>query len=266
MRILALTNQKGGVGKTTLAVHLAVGLGLMGHRTLLIDCDYQGSATHLMQIKPTAEDTLGAWLPWNHGEPVIYPTPYPNVEILPAYISMAMDEREAWERRADDKRDVTADLTAIANKIRTQYAPHYAWVILDAPPSIASVWSDVALLAAHRVLIPVIPGELPVLGLRQLMSWIESIRTRRSNTSLRVLGIVANMVEVRTLVGQSLADMMRTVVPPAMVFQTYIPKAIDIPTASIERVTGLEKSPKLMAIFKDLTMEVQTRWPNPNRL
>ena len=257
MNILCVANQKGGVGKTTIAIHLAVGLSMAGFRTLLVDCDYQASASLGLRVEPEPTQTLAAWLPWHHAKPGIKQTHYEGLDVLPAFITMAWDEETAAQRQIDP--------IDIANKLQTVYANDYDWMVLDAPPSIASFWAKVAYVTAERVLIPITPGPFPLAGFRQLMNWIDTIRTRNINPHLRVIGIVENMVEAQTTYGKAIDELLHDMVSDDLIFATRIPKAAAIVNAQGVGETALESSAKLGDVFYELTKEVLDKWPKVNR-
>lgn len=261
MNILAVANQKGGVGKSTIATNMAMALALTGARTLLVDADYQANSTAAFDITPEPSHTLSAWLPRYGSSPIIHPHErISTLAILPAFITMADDEWEAIEAHVDP--------LSLAVQLRTTYAMDYDWMIIDCPPALASFWARVALLAAHRILIPITPGPFPLIGFRQLFNRIDYIRHHALNPPLRVLGVVANMVDVRTMFGRDVRALLTSITPETMIFRTEIPVAASLVNAQGRGRTILDDDPqnRVAYTFVSLLEEVLDRWDKPNDL
>lgn len=258
MRILAIANQKGGVGKSTIATNLAMTIAHMGERVLLVDADYQANSTAGLKIAPDPSHTLSAWLPQNHSTPTVHAhDEQPNLAVLPAYITMADDE---WEI---DAKEFPPD--RIASQLRSTYGADYDWMIIDCPPSLASFWARASLLAAHRVLIPVTPGPFPLIGFRQLVNRIDQIRHHAWNPQLRILGVLLNMVDARNTFGREIRPLLETVAPKSLIMQTEIPMAAGLVNAQGRGRAILDDDPTNRAAYKfvELFKEVWTRWENP---
>jgi chromosome partitioning protein len=257
MRIVALANQKGGVGKSTIAVHMAASLADHGARTLLIDLDAQANASAGLAIDVDPDETVSRWLPWNEGEPGVHPVEgYDNLAVVPGHISLADEEYEAIENRVSP--------TALAEQLR-QFALPYDWVVIDMPPSLA-FWARVGFMAADRILIPAQPAHFSYIGLRQLLVRVESIRLRQS-PRLRALGIVASNVDGRTYYGREFRSMLAGVLDNhTPLFETIIPTSAAIVRAQGAGVTTFDLDPqsRISRAFDALVEEVNARWQEKN--
>lgn len=188
MIILAIANQKGGVGKTTLSVNFAAELALRGFDTLLIDADPQANASVSLLPDGIIETSLIDVLV---GPPkaaplsltnAIYNTELVGLDILPATLSLARFEKEQPHA-----------IQRLKSKIR-QSNIDYDFIMIDLPPSLGFLFSA-ALIAATHMLVPVSAQFLPLEGVRDLISTYEEMR--ESNESLDWLGIVVTIFDVR---------------------------------------------------------------------
>ena len=187
-RIVALANQKGGVGKTTSAVNLAAGLGLLGKRVLLIDLDPQGSATSSLGVfkkalRFSAADLLIGGCRF---ESVRLFTKFKGLELIPANVSLAATEFDLIEREGGE----TALRRALST-VRTEYD----YIILDCPPSLGMLTVN-AMVASDGVIIPMQCEFFALEGLVQLMTTIKQLR-RRYNPLLVITGILPTMFNAR---------------------------------------------------------------------
>jgi chromosome partitioning protein len=215
-RVYALANQKGGVGKTTTAINLAVYLGLAGQRVLLVDMDPQANATSSLGYdkrsgNPSIYDVLVS------GRPVaeaITPTENQGVDLLPSAIQLAGAEIEL------------VGIMAREARLKRTLAPAvegYDYVLVDSPPSLGLLTVN-ALTAADGVLIPVQCEYLALEGLGQLVSTIDLIRDSL-NAKLRVAGVVMTMFDARTNLSQGVVEEVRRHFP-TLTFDTIIPRNV----------------------------------------
>jgi chromosome partitioning protein len=186
--VLALSNQKGGVGKTTTAVNLSAGLAAAGQRVLLVDLDPQGNATSGLGHDRNAlnKGVYDVLLEQHDVEDVVVATSIENLSLLPATADLVGAEVELVEERGRERRLRTA-LAAVR--------PAYDWIIIDCPPSLGLLTLN-ALTAADRVLVPLQAEYYAMEGLSQLLRTITAVR-KGLNPDLVREGIVVTMYDRR---------------------------------------------------------------------
>jgi chromosome partitioning protein len=254
-KVIAVSNQKGGTGKTTSCVNLGIGLASVGKRVLLIDTDPQGSmsislgysepdementlAKLMMNIANDEEFILDAVL-IHHNEGVdIIPS---NIELSAIEISMVnVMSRELI-------------LKQMIEKIKGSYD----YILIDCMPSLGMMTIN-ALACADSVLIPVQAAYLPVKGLQQLIKTISRVK-RQLNPQLRIEGILLTMVDYRTNFAKDISAMVYDTYSSSIrVFQTEIPMSVRAAEMSVEGSSIYKYDPKGKAAFAygELTKEV----------
>jgi chromosome partitioning protein len=223
-RIIAIANQKGGVGKTTTAINLGAALAEAGRRVLIVDVDPQGNASTGLGIdaarrRRTTYDLLLDGAPI--GE-VVQPTAVPGVLIAPATtdLSSADVQLGARERRSFLLHD------ALRQRGLGELALDY--VLIDCPPSLNLLTVN-AMVAAHAVLVPLQSEFFALEGLSQLMLTIREVRAA-ANPGLRIEGVVLTMHDARNNLAQQVeADVRATL--GEVVFRTVVPRNVRVSEA-----------------------------------
>ncbi len=189
MRTIALTNQKGGVGKTTTAVNLGAGLAKLGKRVILIDLDPQGNSSSWMGININELDK--SMVDVFHGDvpisEILKETCVGNMWVAPSNVSLASIERTLVNTEKND--------TILKNSL-APLLDHYDYIILDCPPSLGLLTVN-ALTAVREVFIPLETKVLALNGLVTLVNTVNLVK-EKLNPALEVTGIVACMFDVRT--------------------------------------------------------------------
>src|SRR5438128_4868317 len=235
MRIVALANQKGGVGKTTTAVNLGAALAELGHRILLIDLDPQANATSSFGLQGT--DGTSLYDPLLGGASItekILPTRRDGLFIVPADIDLAGAEVEIAR--------MPNHLTRLAETLRPLQADDtFDFVLLDCPPSLGILMSN-ALAAADEILTPIQCEYFALEGLVKIVRVVEQVRDSGANPNIQIGGILMTMFDSRTnLSAQVVAEVRQHFA--TRVYDTVIPRTVRLSEAPSFRKWILEYDP-----------------------
>jgi len=226
-KIIALVNQKGGVGKTTTSINLAASLGVLGKKSLLIDLDPQGNSTTGLGISKKDYNKSIYELITNKAEikDVIIKTKFKNLYIIPATVNLAGIDIEFVQMGSIDN---TFNRSAQLKKHLDMVKDNFDYIIIDCPPSLGTLTTN-ALTAANSVLIPIQCEFFALEGVMQLINSIMYAQ-KNLNPTLSIEGVLLTMLDSRTLLGLEVAEDVRGYFKEK-VYETIIPRLVRLSEA-----------------------------------
>lgn len=250
MRTLAIANQKGGTGKTSVAVNLAAALGAAGHRVLVVDLDPQASASAWLGATPAGRGLLDALTADSASlAPLAVPTPAPAVDLVPSSLALARAERDLADQPGGEQ----------TLRLLLEGLPErWDFLLLDCPPHLGRLTTS-ALVAARELLVPVEVSTLALAGLEALLATYRRIR-RRLNPTLALAGVVVCRFDARTRISHEILDTLRRDLGDA-VLATVLRERVRMREASSHALPiGLyDPGGDAAADFRDLAAEIVAR-------
>ncbi len=252
-KIVAFSNQKGGVGKTTTCVNMSAYIAKKGYKVLLIDLDPQGNATSGLgfaksDIKASVYNALIDETPV---ESIALKTPIDNLDILPSNIDLAGAEVELVYVKDREK---------VLRKVLEKVRSYYDFITIDCPPSLGLLTIN-ALASADTVIIPIQSEYYALEGLSQLMNTIKLV-VKHLNEKLKIEGVVLTMNDNRAIISRQISEEIRKFFGKR-VFETVIPRNIRLAEAPSHGVPILLHDPKCAGAraYTALTDEYLSKQP-----
>ena len=247
-KIIAIANQKGGVGKTTTAVNIAASIGYYGYRILLVDADPQGNATSGFGIQKRTVDrsTYEVLLGQCSAREAILTTPYKGVDLIPS--SMA---RAAAELELADMRDRVMRLKEELVRVKGEYD----FILIDCPPSLGMVTLN-ALSASDSLIIPIQCEYYALEGLSQLVTTVRQVK-RLYNPSIEIEGVLLTMYDGRLNLTLQVVDEVKKFFPEK-VFKNVIPRNVRLSEAPSfgQPVLYFDRNSRGAQAYEALTAEI----------
>jgi chromosome partitioning protein len=249
-KVIAIANQKGGVGKTTTAINLGGALAQLGKRVLCLDLDPQANLTVGLGIDlNTVDKNIANVLiePDTTLDSIIRPTKTKNVDVAPATLELSAAEVELFNAIGREM--------ALRDNLTPEIAQRYEYIIIDCPPTLGLLTLN-ALVAANGVIIPVQTQFYALKGVAALLRIIKTVQSRL-NPELKVLGLLPTFYDSRTILARDMLDSLKDLGNHHL-FATVIRQSVKIgeaPTAGLP-ITSYDKKSDAAKAFVDLAREV----------
>ena len=250
-RIVAIANQKGGVGKSTTTINLGASLAFQGERVLLVDLDPQGNTSSGLGIDRTAIEysTYEVLVDGTAVEEVVEPTSVRDLFVVPATIELAGAEIELVSMFSRETRLAKA-LAAVVDQ--------YTYVLIDCPPSLGLLTVN-GLAAAHEVMIPIQCEYYALEGVSQLMRNIHLV-TKNLNPQLEVEGVVLTMFDGRTTLSADVVEQVRSHFGDTT-YRTVVPRTVRLSEAPSygEPIEAFDPMSRGAIAYRELAREFRRR-------
>ena len=262
-KVIAVANQKGGVGKTNVTANLGIGLAMRQKKVLLIDADAQGSLTSSLgwkepdKLDVSLSTIIGKIMdeaPIEPGEGILHHEE--GIDLMPANIRLSMTEVSL----------VNAMSRELMLRAYLKGVKGYDYVLIDCMPSLGMITVN-ALAVSDSVIIPVQPHYLSAIGMTQLLQSVNRVK-KNINRNLKIDGVVLTMVEANTLLARDTAQLIRTQFGQKLhVFHAEIPRAIKAAEAPVFGMSVFKHAPntKIADAYISLTREVESIGKELNR-
>ena len=251
-RVIALCNQKGGVGKTTSTINLGAALAEFGRRVLLVDFDPQGALSVGLGVQPHQLDRTAYNLLMERDvtvDDILLKTAVPGMDLLPSNIDLSAAEVQLVGEVAREQ---------TLSRVITPIVPEYDFVLIDCQPSLGLLTVN-ALTAANEVIVPLECEFFSLRGVALLIDTIEKVR-ERLNPNLKVAGILATMYDGRTLHGREVFARVVEAFGDS-VFDTVISRTVRFPETTVagEPITTWAPTSAGAKAYRNLAREVLAR-------